>query len=224
MSAIIFKQQGYHMVDKQKWVHQLPSAALDWLEGRWVEEVECIVRDIVGISRGKTMPAEKFSADALFYLPTSIFYQSITWACTNRIIKVQRMETDIGHNGINHEANSMKAVDEYGDVINDICNFAEARGLEIDMLDQKGGVGQIEINLQHGDPPKLTDEVFYFKRSIRDGCAQNQVPCHFAGSKELRSSLGEVFCLVYEAIKPQKLDEFLGEISPWEREHLLLNM
>ena len=36
---------------------ELPQALIDWLEGRKVEEVECIVSDIVGIGRGKAMPA-----------------------------------------------------------------------------------------------------------------------------------------------------------------------
>ncbi len=59
------------MVDKQEWVHNLPDAALEWLGGRRVEEVECIVPDLVGISRGKTMPAKKFS-DVAFFLSAHV--------------------------------------------------------------------------------------------------------------------------------------------------------
>jgi glutamine synthetase len=36
--------------------------------------------------------------------------------------------------------------------------------------------------------------------------------------------LGREFCQIYTAIKVQEIDEFLQVISPWEREHLLLNV
>lgn len=40
----------------------------------------------------------------------------------------------------------------------------------------------------------------------------------------LREVLGEEFVKVYEAVKQAEYDEFLQVISPWEREHLLLNV
>jgi glutamine synthetase len=40
-----------------------------------------------------------------------------------------------------------EAVDEYGKVIDDIYDFAEAQGFEIDGILQEGGAGQVEINL-----------------------------------------------------------------------------
>ena len=38
---------------------------------------------------------------------------------------------------------------------------------------QEGGAGQLEINLQHGDPLDLADEVFYFKRLIREAALKH---------------------------------------------------
>ena len=40
----------------------------------------------------------------------------------------------------------------------------------------------------------------------------------------VREILGEDFCQLYAAIKNAELEEFQREISPWEREHLLLNV
>jgi glutamine synthetase len=62
----------------------------------------------------------------------------------------------------------MTAVDEYGPVIDDIYEYAEIQGIEIDGITQEGGAGQLEINLRHGDPIRLADDVFYFKRLIRE--------------------------------------------------------
>jgi glutamine synthetase len=67
----------------------------------------------------------------------------------------------------------MTAVDEFGPVIDDIYDFAEAQGFEIDGITQEGGAGQLEINLRHGDPVKLADEVFYFKRLIREAALRH---------------------------------------------------
>jgi len=71
------------------------------------------------------------------------------------------------------QAYSMTAVDEFGPVIDDIYDFAEAQGFEIDGITQEGGAGQLEINLRHGDPLKLADEVFYFKRLIREAALRH---------------------------------------------------
>ncbi|SPF81037.1 glutamine synthetase family protein [Pseudoprimorskyibacter insulae] len=71
------------------------------------------------------------------------------------------------------QAYSMTAVDEFGPVIDDIYDFAEAQGFEIDGITQEGGAGQLEINLRHGNPVKLADEVFYFKRLIREAALRH---------------------------------------------------
>ena len=71
------------------------------------------------------------------------------------------------------QAYSMTAVDEFGPVIDDIYDFAEAQGFEIDGITQEGGAGQLEINLRHGDPVKLADEVFYFKRLTREAALKH---------------------------------------------------
>ena len=70
---------------------------------------------------------------------------------------------------------SMAAVDEYGPVIDTIYDYAASQGLSIDTLIQEGGAGQIEINLMHGDPLHLADQVFYFKRTIREAALKNDV-------------------------------------------------
>ena len=40
----------------------------------------------------------------------------------------------------------------------------------------------------------------------------------------LREVLGVEFCNVYDSVKRNEYKEFLQVISPWEREHLLLNV
>ncbi|GAA6196627.1 glutamine synthetase family protein [Pseudophaeobacter arcticus] len=239
------------------WLDDLPEAAKLYLEGRRLDEVECVISDLPGIARGKAVPASKFAKQDYFHLPDSIFYQTITgdWAeaadedgwiekdmtlhpdmstataapwtgdwtlqvihdavdrngdpipfsprnVLKRVVQLyhdqgwdpvvapemefflvarnvdpaKKIEPMMGRSGrpaAARQAYSMTAVDEFGPVIDDIYDFAEAQGFEIDGITQEGGAGQLEINLLHGDPVKLADEVFYFKRLIREAALRH---------------------------------------------------
>lgn len=239
------------------WQETLPEAAQTYLEGHRLDEVECIISDLPGIARGKAVPASKFAKQDSFYLPDSIFFQTITgdWAeaadedgwiekdmvlkpdmstasaapwtgdwtlqvihdaydrddnpvpfsprnvlkrvvdlyykqgwkpvvapemefylvarNTNPARPIEPMMGRSGRPAAARQAYSMTAVDEFGPVIDDIYDFAEAQGFEIDGITQEGGAGQLEINLRHGDPVKLADEVFYFKRLIREAALRH---------------------------------------------------
>ena len=239
------------------WIDDLPEAARDYLSGKRLDEVECIIPDLPGIARGKAVPAKKFERQEYFHLPDSIFYQTITgewgeaagadgfiekdmilrpdmatataapWTADwtlqvihdaydrdgepvqysprnvlKRVVELYRQQgwepvvapemefylvarnldpahaikPMMGRSGrpaAARQAYSMTAVDEFGPVIDDIYDFAEAQGFEIDGITQEGGAGQLEINLIHGDPVRLADEVFYFKRLIREAALRH---------------------------------------------------
>lgn len=238
------------------WQEQLPPAARNYIADRRLDEVECIVADIAGVARGKAMPASKFAFQDRFFLPNSIFLQTITGEWTDnpmgaftepdmiltpdfstataapwtaditlqvihdvndqqgnpvpvaprnvlkRIVALYEAEgwkpivapemefflvarnidpnqpiiPPMGRSGrraAGKQAYSMSAVDEYGKVIDDIYDFAEAQGFEIDGILQEGGAGQVEINLAHGDPVELADQIFYFKRLIREAALRH---------------------------------------------------
>ncbi|WP_372990481.1 glutamine synthetase family protein [Sulfitobacter sp.] len=239
------------------WIDTLPDSARAYLEGKRLDEVECIIPDLPGIARGKAVPASKFMRQDYFHLPDSIFYQTITgewgeaagaegfiekdmilrpdmstataapwtgdWTLQvihdaydrngdvveysprnvlKRVVDLYRaqgwepvvapemefflvarnldpaheIKPMMGRSGrpaAARQAYSMTAVDEFGPVIDDIYDFAEAQGFEIDGITQEGGAGQLEINLIHGDPVRLADEVFYFKRLIREAALRH---------------------------------------------------
>ncbi|MEM7319537.1 MAG: glutamine synthetase family protein [Pseudomonadota bacterium] len=94
-----------------------------------------------------------------------------------------------GRKGASRQVYSMAAVDEYGPVIDMIYEYAEAQGLEIDTVIQEGGAGQIEINLMHGDPLRLADQVFFFKRTIREAALKNGMFATFM-AKPIRDEPG----------------------------------
>ncbi len=67
-----------------------------------------------------------------------------------------------------NQAFSMQGIDEYESVIDHIYDFAEAQGVEIDTIIQEFGPAQLEVNLVHGDAMNKADEVFIFKRTVRE--------------------------------------------------------
>ncbi len=86
---------------------------------------------------------------------------------------IEPMMGRTGRPAAGRQAYSMTAVDDYGPVIDDIYEYAEVQGFEIDGITQEGGAGQLEINLLHGDPVALADQVFYFKRLIREAALKH---------------------------------------------------
>jgi glutamine synthetase len=86
---------------------------------------------------------------------------------------IEAMMGRTGRPAAQRQAYSISAVDEYGPVIDDIYDFAEAQGFEIDGITQEGGAGQVEINLRHGSPVRLADEIFFFKRLIREAALRH---------------------------------------------------
>jgi glutamine synthetase len=77
------------------WLDTLPEPFKAYIDGRDIDEVECIVPDLAGMSRGKAMPAKKFSPDHTIHLPVSIFYQTISGVDVEMEIDNQWAEGDL---------------------------------------------------------------------------------------------------------------------------------
>jgi glutamine synthetase len=74
---------------------------------------------------------------------------------------------------------SIDAVNEYDDIFDVMYDWCEAQGLELDTLIHEMGTAQMEINLDHGDPLQLADQVFLFKRTVREVAIRNNMYATF---------------------------------------------
>lgn len=74
---------------------------------------------------------------------------------------------------------SIAAINEFDDLFDDIYDFSEQQNLEIDTLIHEEGAAQMEINLRHGDPLVLADQVFLFKRTIREAALRHDMHATF---------------------------------------------
>jgi glutamine synthetase len=74
---------------------------------------------------------------------------------------------------------SIDAVNEFDPLFEDIYNWCETMDLDVDTLIHEMGAGQMEINFLHGDPLDLADNVFYFKRSVREAALKHKMYATF---------------------------------------------
>jgi len=87
-----------------------------------------------------------------------------------------RLEPPVGRSGravAGGQGYSIAGINEFDELIDDIYHFSESQGLEIETLIHEEGAAQLEINLHHGDPVALADQVFLFKRTIREAALKH---------------------------------------------------
>jgi glutamine synthetase len=92
------------------------------------------------------------------------------------------LEPPIGRSGrpeAGRRSYSISAVNEFDVIFEDIYAFAEAQALEVDTLIHEEGAAQMEINLRHGDPIMLADQVFLLKRTIREAALAHDIYATF---------------------------------------------
>ena len=92
------------------------------------------------------------------------------------------LEPPIGRSGraeAGRRSYSISAVNEFDAIFEDIYAFAEAQALEVDTLIHEEGAAQMEINLRHGDPMVLADQVFLLKRTIREAALAHDIYATF---------------------------------------------
>ena len=73
----------------------------------------------------------------------------------------------------------LEAMNEYEAIIDHIYDDCETMGLDIDTMIHEMGAAQLEVNFIHGDPLKLADQVFLFKRAVRAVAKQHGVYATF---------------------------------------------
>jgi glutamine synthetase len=88
----------------------------------------------------------------------------------------------IGRSGraeTSRQSYSMDAVSEFEDFVEDLYDYADAQKLDVDALIHENGAAQMEINFLHGDAMNLADQVFAFKRTVREAAHKHGIYATF---------------------------------------------
>ena len=88
------------------------------------------------------------------------------------------LKPPIGRSGraeTSRQAYSIDAVNEFDPLFEDVYAYCAKMGLNVDTLIHEEGAGQMEINFFHDHPLGLADEVFLFKRTVREAALRHDM-------------------------------------------------
>ena len=77
------------------------------------------------------------------------------------------------------QAYGIDAVNEFDPLFEDIYDYCEAQNIDIDTLSHEAGAAQMEINFNHGKTLDLADQVFLFKRTVRQAAINHDIHATF---------------------------------------------
>jgi len=80
-----------------------------------------------------------------------------------------------GRSETSRQAYSIDAVNEFDPLFEDVYAYCEKMELNVDTLIHEVGAGQMEINFFHAHPLGLADEVFLFKRTVREAALRHNM-------------------------------------------------
>ena len=92
------------------------------------------------------------------------------------------LKPPIGRSGraeTSRQAYSIDAVNEFDPLFEEIYDYCEKMELNVDTLIHEVGAGQMEINFFHAHPLGLADEVFFFKRTVREAALRHDMYATF---------------------------------------------
>ncbi len=92
------------------------------------------------------------------------------------------LKAPVGRSGraeTSRQVYSIDAVNEFDPLFEDIYDYCDLMGLDVDTLIHEIGAGQMEINFLHGEPLSLADKVFFFKRTLREAALKHDMYATF---------------------------------------------
>lgn len=105
---------------------------------------------------------------------------------------------------------SIDGCNEYEPVVNDMYRYAEEMGLDIDTLIHESGAAQLEINFLHGNALNLADQVFSFKRTMRETAFRHGIYATFM-AKPMTSEPGSAMHIHQSVINKNGDNIFINQ-------------
>ena len=106
--------------------------------------------------------------------------------------EVEPPEGRLGWTETSKQPYSIDTMNDFDPFINDVYAYCEAQNIRIDTLSQEMGPAQFELNFFHGNAVELADQVFLFKRTVREAAIAHEMHATFLAqpiSDEAGSSL-----------------------------------
>lgn len=107
-----------------------------------------------------------------------------------------------GRQETGRQSYGIDAVNEFDAIFEDMYDFCNIQNLDIDTLTHEAGAAQVEVNFNHGDALELADQIFLFKRTLRQVAMKHGVYATFM-AKPFSSEPGSAFHIHQSVIDSQ---------------------
>jgi glutamine synthetase len=74
---------------------------------------------------------------------------------------------------------SIDTMNDFDPFVNEVYSFCDAQSINIDTVSQEMGPAQFELNFLHGNAVDLADQVFLFKRTVREAAIKHNMHATF---------------------------------------------
>ena len=147
------------------------------------------------------------------------------------------LETPAGQSGRTEKGDQsygIDAVNEFDHIFEDLYDFCEAQELDVETINHEDGPAQMEINFKHGNALDLADQVFLFKRTLRQTALKHNLYATFM-AKPMEDSPGNSMHIHQSLLKNGKpvfadknlktskiFDQYLGGLQKYSKSFLPL--
>lgn len=107
-------------------------------------------------------------------------------------LEVEPPEGRLGRTETSKQPYSIDTMNDFDPFINDVYAYCEEQNIRIDTLSQEMGPAQFELNFLHGGAIDLADQVFLFKRTVKEAAIAHEMHATFLArpmSEEAGSAL-----------------------------------
>ena len=147
------------------------------------------------------------------------------------------LETPSGQSGRIEKGNQsygIDAVNEFDHIFEDLYDYCETQELDVENINHEDGPAQMEINFKHGNPLDLADQVFLFKRTLRQTALKHNLYATFM-AKPMEDTPGNSMHIHQSILKKGKpifvdknlkttkqFDNYLGGLQKYSKAFLPL--
>ncbi|KAF1719698.1 glutamine synthetase family protein [Pseudoxanthomonas wuyuanensis] len=105
---------------------------------------------------------------------------------------------------------SIDAVNEFDPILDLMYDYCDAMELDVDTLIHESGAAQLEVNFTHSDPLSRADQVFLFKRTMREAAMRHGIYATFL-AKPMENEPGSAMHIHQSVLDAKGRNIFAGK-------------
>lgn len=120
----------------------------------------------------------------------------------------------LGRTDFSKQPYSIDTMNDFDPFINDVYKYCEEQDIKIDTLSQEMGPAQLELNFLHGNAIALADQVFLFKRTVREVAIAHEMHATFL-ARPISGEAGSALHIHQSVVDAKGNNVFSNEDGSW---------